>query len=146
MRGDAMRGAGALRGAATCGAEMRGAAMRGGGAATCGAEMCGAAIRGGGAAIRGAATCGAAGRAAGAAFPPPGCGGTCAPALIDDPMLSAAASTSIPVFLVMVIPPPVRNTVPSFNWLNGWRFTKPAVTRVDVIEDEHPFISDSGPR
>jgi hypothetical protein len=37
-------------------------------------------------------------------------------------------------------PPPVRNSVPSFNWLNGWRFINPAVTFSDVIEDECPVI------
>jgi hypothetical protein len=37
-------------------------------------------------------------------------------------------------------PPPVRNCVPSFNWLNGWRFINPAVTFSDVIEDECPVI------
>jgi hypothetical protein len=37
-------------------------------------------------------------------------------------------------------PPPVRNSVPSFNWLNGWRFINPAVTFSDVIKDECPVI------
>ena len=37
-------------------------------------------------------------------------------------------------------PPPVRNPVPSFNWLNGWRFINPAVTFSEVIEDECPVI------
>jgi hypothetical protein len=56
-------------------------------------------------------------------------------------MPSAAANTRIPVFLVIFqILHQSGTEVPFFNGLNGWRFTKPAVGRADVIEDECSVI------